>query len=94
MSGVATGRLAIDIGGTFTDVVLEHAGERAEAKVLTTPGEPEQGVIEAVRLVLGSVQPRDIGVVIHGTTLATNAIIERKGARVRADHDGRFSRQH
>jgi N-methylhydantoinase A len=80
--GVATGRLAIDIGGTFTDVVLEHGGTRAEAKVLTTPGEPEQGVIEAVRLVLGSVRPRDIGVVIHGTTLATNAIIERKGARV------------
>ena len=50
--------------------------------MLTTPGEPENGVIEAVRLVLGSVQPRDIGVVIHGTTLATNAIIERKGARV------------
>ena len=82
MVGVATGRLAIDIGGTFTDVVLEHGGTRAEAKVLTTPGEPEQGVIEAVRLVLGSVRPRDIGVVIHGTTLATNAIIERKGARV------------
>jgi N-methylhydantoinase A len=77
-----TGRLAIDIGGTFTDVVLEHGGTRTEAKVLTTPGEPEQGVIEAVRLVLGSVPPRDVSVVIHGTTLATNAIIERKGARV------------
>lgn len=82
MSGIAIGRLAIDIGGTFTDVVLERDGNRAEAKVLTTPGEPDRGVIEAVRLVLGSVHPRDIGVVIHGTTLATNAIIERKGARV------------
>jgi N-methylhydantoinase A len=82
VSGVPNGRLAIDIGGTFTDVVLEHRGTRAEAKVLTTPGEPEQGVIEAVRLVLGSVPAREIGVVIHGTTLATNAIIERKGARV------------
>ena len=82
MTGAAIGRLAIDIGGTFTDVVLEHGGAQSEAKVLTTPGEPEQGVVEALRLVLGSVQPNDIGVVIHGTTLATNAIIERKGARV------------
>jgi N-methylhydantoinase A len=74
--------LAIDIGGTFTDVVLEHGGARTETKVLTTPGEPERGVIEAVSLVLGSVPPKAVGVVIHGTTLATNAIIERKGARV------------
>ena len=82
MTETATGRLAIDIGGTFTDVVLEHGGARTEAKVLTTPAEPEQGVIQAVRLALTSVPPRDISVVIHGTTLATNAIIERKGARV------------
>ncbi len=82
MSGAAIGRLAIDIGGTFTDVVLERGGDRTEAKVLTTPGEPERGVIEAVQQVLGSVRPRDVCVVIHGTTLATNAIIERKGARV------------
>ena len=52
VSGVPNGRLAVDIGGTFTDVVLEHGGARTEAKVLTTQAEPEQGVIEAVRLVL------------------------------------------
>jgi N-methylhydantoinase A len=76
-------RLAIDIGGTFTDLVLEHGGERTEAKVLTTPQEPERGVLDGVRLVLDRARLRssDIGAVIHGTTLATNAIIERKGAR-------------
>jgi N-methylhydantoinase A len=76
-------RLAIDIGGTFTDLVLEHGGERTEAKVLTTPQEPERGVLDGVRLVLdrARLRPGDIGAVTHGTTLATNAIIERKGAR-------------
>jgi N-methylhydantoinase A len=76
-------RLAVDIGGTFTDVALEHAGRRITRKVLTTPRAPEEGVLEAVALVLGEarVEPAGVGIVVHGTTLATNAIIERKGAR-------------
>jgi N-methylhydantoinase A len=76
-------RLAIDIGGTFTDLVLEHGADRTEAKVLTTPREPERGVMDGVRVVLerAGLRPADIGAVVHGTTLATNAIIERKGAR-------------
>ena len=76
-------RLAVDIGGTFTDLALEHAGQRFTAKVLTTPAAPEQGVLEGVGLVLGEagLGPADVAIVIHGTTLATNAIIERKGAR-------------
>ncbi len=82
MTRAPLARLAVDIGGTFTDIVLERGGARFEAKVLTTQAEPERGVIEGIGLVLGAVSPRDIGVVIHGTTLATNAIIERKGARV------------
>ena len=45
-------RLAVDIGGTFTDLALEHAGGRATLKVLTTPAAPEQGVIEGVRAIL------------------------------------------
>ncbi len=79
---VSRARLAIDIGGTFTDLVLEHGAERTEAKVLTTPHEPERGVLDGVRVVLdrARLHPGDIGAVIHGTTLATNAIIERKGA--------------
>ena len=77
------GRLAADIGGTFTDVVLERGGRRTSAKVLTTPRAPEQGMMEAIGKVLCAARlaPGDVGVLVHGTTLATNALIERKGAR-------------
>ena len=80
-------RLAIDIGGTFTDVVLELSSEGvtsfASTKVLTTHTNPAEGVMLGVaRVTSESDTPLDtIGLVIHGTTLATNAIIERKGAR-------------
>jgi N-methylhydantoinase A len=76
-------RLAVDIGGTFTDLALEHAGGRTTAKVLTTPDAPERGVMTGVELILSrtGLKPADIALVIHGTTLATNAVIERKGAR-------------
>jgi len=76
-------RLAIDIGGTFTDLAIEHAGGRTTIKVLTTPAAPEQGVLEGVHAILAAagLAPADITIAIHGTTLATNAIIERKGAR-------------
>jgi N-methylhydantoinase A len=76
-------RLAVDIGGTFTDLALEHDGRRSTIKVLTTPATPEQGVMAGVRDILqtSGVSAADIGIVIHGTTLATNAVIERKGAR-------------
>src|SRR6478672_7035152 len=76
-------RLAVDIGGTFTDLALEHDGRRITAKVLTTPAAPEQGVLAGMRAILEAarIAPGDIGIVIHGTTLATNAVIERKGAR-------------
>ena len=74
-------RLAADIGGTFTDVVLEHDGQTTTTKVLTTSA-PEDGVLVGVRQVLerAAVDPRRIGLFVHGTTLATNALIERKGA--------------
>ncbi len=76
-------RLAVDIGGTFTDVAVETEDERWTGKVLTTPHAPELGVLEAVRMVLqkAGLAPADIALVIHGTTLATNAVIERKGAK-------------
>jgi N-methylhydantoinase A len=76
-------RLAADIGGTFTDVVLEHRGRRHSAKVLTTPRAPEAGMLEGIARVLAqaSLRPPEVGVLIHGTTLATNALIERKGAK-------------
>ncbi len=75
-------RLAVDIGGTFTDVVLETGERTLTTKVLTTP-KPERGVLDGVAQVLARADHRlaDIDLLIHGTTLATNAIIERKGAR-------------
>ena len=77
-------RLAVDIGGTFTDIALETGGGRIEtSKVPTTPRAPEKGVMSGVALALegAGVAPGDVVSVIHGTTLATNALIERKGAR-------------
>src|SRR5262245_23908773 len=75
-------RLAVDIGGTFTDVALAAQRECVTAKVLTTPEAPERGVLEGVGAAVakGGCRLGDIGLIIHGTTLATNALIERKGA--------------
>ena len=75
-------RLAVDIGGTFTDLALEHEGGRVTIKVLTTPSQPERGVLDGVAAILqqAGMTAGDITIMVHGTTLATNAIIERKGA--------------
>lgn len=75
-------RLAVDIGGTFTDVVVESGSERFSTKVLTTPQAPEKGVLDGVNRILSEsgISPDSFELAIHGTTLATNALIERKGA--------------
>ena len=80
---MASARLAVDIGGTFTDLAIEYKDHRVTAKVLTTPAAPELGVMAGVQTILtaAGLQPADVAILIHGTTLATNAIIERKGAR-------------
>ena len=82
-AGDTTVRLAVDIGGTFTDLALDDGAARTTAKVLTTPDAPEQGVMAGVRQILAAtgMAPGRIGLLVHGTTLATNALIERKGAR-------------
>ncbi|NML46124.1 hydantoinase/oxoprolinase family protein [Ramlibacter sp. G-1-2-2] len=76
-------RLAADIGGTFTDVVLETPRRRHSCKVLTTPREPEVAVMQGIARLLteSGVAASEVSLFIHGTTLATNALIERKGAR-------------
>ncbi len=77
-------RLAVDIGGTFTDIALARAdGARFTFKTLTTPRAPEEGVMAGVASALAeaALSPSDIGVVIHGATLATNALIEKRGAK-------------
>ena len=77
-------RLGVDIGGTFTDLVLESSnGVQASTKVLTTYNTPEDAIITGLQTVCKQVtiQPDKISQIIHGTTLATNALIERRGAK-------------
>ncbi len=76
-------RLAVDIGGTFTDLALEAGGAIYSTKVITTPRAPDDAVLTGIDHVLAQAKLglSDIALVIHGTTLATNAIIERKGAK-------------
>jgi len=75
-------RLAVDIGGTFTDVALELGERRWTVKTLTTPKAPADGVMRALAqaMAVAGVGAAEVGLIIHGTTLATNAILERKGA--------------
>jgi N-methylhydantoinase A len=81
----ATGRLGVDIGGTFTDLVWvdDVTGMMRVGKLLTTPKDPAQAVEQGVLGLLQEAGAAAGGVrgLIHGTTLATNALIERKGAR-------------
>ncbi|MBP1806105.1 hydantoinase/oxoprolinase family protein [Rubellimicrobium aerolatum] len=75
--------LGVDIGGTFTDVVLETAGRLHSAKVLTTHAAPEDAILDGLARVCAQADlpPSALTRIIHGTTLATNALIERRGAR-------------
>lgn len=77
--------LGIDVGGTFTDVVLAGPdGQESVAKTLSTHDDPARGILEGVRSALASaaVRPEQVSRVVHATTLATNAILESKGVRV------------
>jgi N-methylhydantoinase A len=78
-------RIGIDIGGTFTDVALveEDTGRIDIAKVLTTPRDIAQGVIEGIQAGLAgnAVDPADVALLSHATTVVTNALLERKGAK-------------
>jgi N-methylhydantoinase A len=79
-------QIGADVGGTFTDLVgvESRSGRIFRAKVLTTQTEPEKGIlVGADRLLKASgLTPKHVAIVVHGTTLAANALIERKGARV------------
>ncbi|CAE7031952.1 unnamed protein product [Symbiodinium sp. CCMP2592] len=79
-------RLAVDIGGTFTDAVLEDGEEvtqRYPVKVLTTSQRPAKGFVDAALRAVkaGQRSPQQVRLVLHGTTLATNAVLERRGAK-------------
>lgn len=76
-------RVGVDIGGTFTDVVLQQADGLSTCKVLTDYSQPEQAILDGIVKAAGQagVGLADIGQVIHGTTLVTNSLIERRGAK-------------
>ncbi|MFM8555737.1 MAG: hydantoinase/oxoprolinase N-terminal domain-containing protein, partial [Betaproteobacteria bacterium] len=79
-------RIGIDVGGTFTDVVLvdETSGAVQVAKVLNEPGRRYATVVRGISRVMemAGVKPEEVSFIGHGTTIATNAVIERKGARI------------
>ncbi|MEO1677317.1 MAG: hydantoinase/oxoprolinase family protein [Pseudomonadota bacterium] len=83
MSDDGTLRVGVDIGGTFTDIALAHPGGLSTTKVLTNYDEPEAAILEGIGIAAAQagVRAAEIGQVIHGTTLVTNALIERRGAR-------------
>ena len=76
-------RLGVDIGGTFTDIVLETPAGMVSTKVLTTYQAPEDAIIEGMHITCqkAGISADKIDQIIHGTTLATNALIERRGAK-------------
>ena len=84
MSPKPNARIAVDIGGTFTDIALDHGSSLFTAKTLTTQDDPVRGVIDVIRIACKDADcaADQVTAVIHGTTLATNALIERKGATV------------
>ena len=77
-------RIGADVGGTFTDIVIEVAdGSYSSTKVLTTHDAPEVGILDGIGRIAAqeNIDLRDVTQIIHGTTLATNALIERRGAK-------------
>jgi N-methylhydantoinase A len=74
--------LGVDIGGTFTDIVLEFGTVQHSVKLLTTHTAPDDAILAGIREVcaIACIEPKAISRIIHGTTLATNALIERRGA--------------
>ena len=79
-------RLGVDVGGTFTDLIYvdDEAGQILVHKLPTTPDDPSQGTVQGIRELteLAGTQPSDLEQVFHGTTIATNIVIEHDGAQV------------
>ena len=77
-------RVGVDVGGTFTDLIVrdERTGAVVVGKVLSSPGAPEEGVLEAIGRTLGDDGLADASAFVHGTTVGLNALLERRGATV------------
>jgi N-methylhydantoinase A len=86
MTTTASARVGVDVGGTFTDLVLHDPVRNIvrTGKLLTTPDDPSEAILAGIARILreADLQPQDVHSVIHGTTLVTNTIIERTGAKV------------
>ena len=94
MQHVRDVEVGVDIGGTFTDIVCRLPDGRLRAvKLPTTHADPSGAVRQALTHLVEAwqVDPASIAHFSHGTTLATNAVLERKGARDRTDYNGRLS---
>src|SRR4051794_33189144 len=80
-------RLGVDVGGTFTDLFLVsegNGGAQFRVKTPSTPADPSEGVLTGVRRICdeAAIDVGDVRNILHGTTVATNAVLESKGARV------------
>ena len=75
---IAPLRIAIDTGGTFTDCVWVEGGRLRLLKVFSTPADPSQAIVNALK----KIGHRGDWVLLHGTTVGTNTLLQRKGARV------------
>src|SRR5271166_6374716 len=77
-------RIAIDTGGTFTDCVWLEGGALKTLKVFSTPDDPSRAIAEALRKIrgAGAIGTRAALTLLHGTTVGTNALLQRRGARV------------
>src|SRR5215469_11841504 len=75
-------QIGVEIGGTFTDLVAFHDGRLTIVKVASTPGRPEQAATSALGRAAGGCLVPGVATIVHGSTVATNAVLERTGARV------------
>src|SRR6185369_6106616 len=80
-------RVAVDTGGTFTDCVWVEDGRVRMLKVFSTPDDPSRAIVEALNRIVDAARPRAAQrppaiVLLHGTTVGTNTLLQRKGARV------------
>lgn len=81
--GISVARVGVDVGGTFTDIVLSRDGQLAVAKVPSTPHDPSKAVLTALARVLAmtGTRPEEVESFGHGCTVAVNAVLQRKGVR-------------
>src|SRR2546426_5973923 len=82
-AGGVRARVGVDTGGTFTDFVFEAEGELRIFKLASTPDDPSRAIIEGLRRIAAETGPRLSEIeVVHGTTVGTNALLQRRGARI------------